>query len=85
MNDEANRVGPDRNEELQEAIRFIRRRLGLLIISHYVMALALTITVAAVFGWLVDYHSTDPLLWGGCLAGAAALGFLFGWIAKRRA
>ena len=85
MNDEASRVGPNREEELQEAIRFIRRRLGLLIVSHYVMALALAITVAAVFGWLVDYHSNDPLMYGGCLAGAAALGFLFGWIARRRA
>lgn len=85
MNDEASRAGPNREQELQEAIRFIRRRLGLLIVAHYVMALALTITVAVVFGNLVDYHAADPLMYGGCLAGAAALGFLFGWIARRRA
>jgi hypothetical protein len=84
MNDEVNRVGPNRDEELQEAIRFIRRRLGLLIVSNYVLALALTITVAVVFGNLVDYHAADPLMYGGCLAGAAALGFVFGWIAGRR-
>jgi hypothetical protein len=84
MKDEMNRVGPDRDEDVQHAIRFIRRRLGLLIVSNYVLALALTITVAAVFGNLVDYHATDPLMFGGCLAGAAALGFFFGWIARRR-
>jgi len=84
MNDEASRVGPNRDEEVQEAIRFIRRRLGILIVSNYVLALALTVTVAVVFGDLVDYHATDPLMYGGCLAGAAALGFVFGWIAGRR-
>jgi len=84
MMDEASRVGPGRDEDLQEAIRFIRRRVGLLIVSNYVLALALTVTVAVVFGNLVDYHAADPLMYGGCLAGAAALGFVFGWIARRR-
>jgi hypothetical protein len=47
------------------------------------MTLALFVTVAAVFGNLVNYFNSDILLWGGCTAGAAVAGFFFGWFARR--
>ncbi len=73
------------NEDPLESLRFAGPQLVRLLVAVWAMTLALVVTVVLVFGNLVDYHAADPLMYGGALAGAAALGFLFGWIARRRA
>ena len=75
----------DPQAEVLETMRAVRRRLGWLTVAVCLMTLALILTVAAVFGSLVNYFGRDAMLWGGTTAGAAILGFFFGWLAGRRA
>jgi|GEM_PF-2720637 len=84
MNTEPNDVGPGRHVDLLEAIASMRRQLVRLTVVVSLMALALFVTVAAVFGNLVNYFNSDILLWGGSTAGAAVAGFFFGWFARRK-
>jgi hypothetical protein len=69
---------------LEAALQPVRRRLRQLTVAVVLMALALFLTCAAVFGNLVNWFARDPALFGGSLAGAAVVGFLFGWFARGR-
>lgn len=71
--------------DVAAGIEAIQRRLARLIFSVSLMTLVLILTVAAVFGNLVNYFSGDVLMWGGATTGAAILGFVLGWFARRRA
>jgi hypothetical protein len=84
MNDEVKTPRSDDHERLLEAMESVKRHLRLLIVFVSLMTLALILTVSAVFGNLVNYFSGDVMMWGGATAGAAVLGFLFGWFARRK-
>jgi hypothetical protein len=84
MNDEVKTSGPAEYARLLEGIESIKRRLARLTAAVSLMALALILTVSAVFGNLVNYFSGDVLMWGGATAGAAVLGFALGWFARRK-
>ena len=71
------------SDELHAVLQSLRRRMRTLTVAVLLMTLALLLTVAAVFGNIVDYHAGEPLLQGGVAVGAALLGFFFGWIARR--
>jgi len=85
MNDENHSQSPEHFAQLAASIETIQRRLTRLQVSVSLMTLILILTVAAVFGNLVNYFSGDVLMWGGATTGAAILGFVFGWFARRRA
>ncbi|MHB1038431.1 MAG: hypothetical protein ACYC35_28790 [Pirellulales bacterium] len=70
-------------QQLDERISAIQRRLRRLTVAVFLMALALLLCAAAIFGQLVNYFASDPLLYGGATAGAAVTGFVFGWLARR--
>ncbi len=70
-------------QELEDRIVAIQKRLRRVAVAVFVMALALLLCAAAIFGQLVNYFAGDPLLYGGATAGAAVTGFIFGWFAKR--
>ena len=76
---------PQGADDLRNQLQSVRSRLRGLTVAVMVMALMLTITVAAVFGSLVNWFAYDGLLYGGATACAALLGFAVGWIARRRA
>jgi uncharacterized membrane protein (DUF485 family) len=69
--------------ELQAVLQSLRRRMRALTVAVLLMTLALLLTVAVMFGYVVDFHAGEALLQGGVAVGAALLGFLFGWIARR--
>jgi len=77
-------VNPKDHEQLLDGIESIKRHLRRLIVSVSLMVLALILTVAAVFGNLVNFFGGDSLMWGGATAGAAVLGFVVGWLARRK-
>jgi hypothetical protein len=56
----------------------IRRRVQGLTVAVVLMALAVFVLTAAVFGYLVDFHGGEGLLVGSTAIGTAVLGFLFG-------
>ena len=61
------------------------RRLRVLTVAVILLTLAALLLTMSVYGSLVNYFSTDALLFGGATVGAALLGFGFGWFARRRA
>ena len=71
-------------EDPLESLTFVRRRLVWFAAALSAMTLALAVVATLVFNELVEYHAGDPLMYGGSLAGAAALSFVCGWIARRR-
>ncbi len=79
-----NERGAPRLDDPAWLLHSLRRRLRQLTVAVVLMTLALFLTCAAVFGHLVNYFSGDPALYGGSLAGAAIVGFLFGWFARGR-
>lgn len=72
-------------DELRRALQGVRRQLRRLTVAAFLMVLLLILTVASVFGYLVDYHGGEPALFGGATVGAALLGFGLGWVARRKA
>ncbi len=72
-------------DEVLAMLQSIRRRMRVQTVAIIIMALALMLTAAAVFGSLVNYFAGDPMVFGSLTAGAAILGFVCGWIARRRA
>ena len=76
---------PQDSDELRDQLQSVGSRLRGLTLAVIVMALMLTITVAAVFGSLVNWFAYDGLLYGGATACAALLGFAAGWLARRSA
>ena len=63
----------------------IRRRLAWLTAAVFLTALALLFTVAAVLGAVIDFHAGEGILIAGTCTGGAVMGFVFGWLAARRA
>jgi membrane associated rhomboid family serine protease len=71
-------------QEVAEELRRLRRSVRRLTVLTALLTLAVFLCSAAVFGELVNYFSFDPILYGGVAAGAAVLGFVFGFVAGRR-
>jgi hypothetical protein len=69
--------------EIDRQLRLMRRRLAWLTVAVFGMALAMLMTVAAVFGAVIDFHYGEGILIGGACAGGVAMGFVFGWLARR--
>ncbi len=84
MNDEPYSQLHAQLTQLASGIESLQRRVARLTVSVSVMTMILILTVAAVFGNLVNYFSGDVLMWGGATTGAAILGFVCGWFARRR-
>ena len=76
---------PKREEEILQALQSVRSRLSRLTVAVMLMVLAVLLSTVAVFGQLVNYFASDPLLWGAIGVGGALAGFVLGWIAGRRA
>ena len=74
-----------RPDELHDVLQLVQRRLRRLTVAVLLLTLMLMLTVAAVFGELVNWFAGDPLMFGGVAVGTALLGFGFGWFAGRRA
>lgn len=70
-------------ERVATELEALRRSLRRLVILNALLTLAVFLLAAAVFGYLVNYFSFEPLLVGGGAAGSAVLGFLVGLIARR--
>ena len=87
MSDESTieRGDPNQQGDLRVALAAVERRLRRLTVAVMLMTLVLILTVAAVFGELVNYFGGDAMLFGGTSIGAALMGFGFGWMARRRA
>jgi membrane associated rhomboid family serine protease len=77
-----------RSQEWVPVLQSLRWWLRALTIAVVLMTLALLLTVAAVFGSLVNYFDGAASLFGGVAIGAAVLGFGFGvlagWLARRQ-
>lgn len=71
-------------QEVAAELRTLRRSIRRLTVVVSLLTLAVFLCSAAVFGDLINYFSFDPMLYGGVGAGAAILGFIFGFIAGRR-
>ncbi len=70
--------------ELRRMLRSICARLRQLTVAVVLMALALFTFTAVGYGYLVEYHSMEPLLLGSALSAAALVGFGCGFFAGRR-
>ncbi len=64
-------------------LRRIEQRLRWLTVAVFLVALALLFNVAAVFGAIIEFHAGEGILIGSASAGAAVMGFVFGWLARR--
>ena len=62
----------------------IRRRLGMLSVTVCVLILAVLLEASAVYGSLINYFAGDAQLYVAATIGAAAIGFILGWIARSR-
>jgi len=82
------RPDPDSPASQRPLLESIYRRVQALTVAVVLMALASFLAVAAVFGYLVDFHGGEALLVGGTAVGTAVLGFLFGlgvgWLVRRQ-
>ncbi len=61
----------------------IQKRLAWLTTAVFAVALALLFTVASVFGHEIDFHYGESLLVASACTGGVAMGFVFGWLARR--
>jgi Protein of unknown function (DUF2721) len=68
---------------LKSELASIRRRLSWLTTAVFLVAFALLLVVATVFGYLVDFHAGESKLVAGACTAGTAMGFLFGWLARR--
>jgi len=82
MNNHEAKAGTELQEVLR-AVESLRRSVRAFTVAVLLMALALLLTVAVLYGYLVDYHAGEALLQGGVAVGAALLGFGCGWLAGR--
>jgi hypothetical protein len=67
----------------ETAYGLVAQRLKWLTVAVFLMALALLFTVAAVLGYIIDFHAGEGILIGGTATGGALMGFAFGWLARR--
>ena len=63
----------------------MRRRLTWLTAAVFLVALALLLFVAGLLSGEIDYHYGEYKLIAGACTGGVVMGFLFGWLAARRA
>jgi hypothetical protein len=68
---------------IEDQLVGIRKRLTWLTVAVFFVAAALLLFVAAVLGALIDFHYGESLLIAGTCTGGVAMGFLFGWLARR--
>ncbi len=61
----------------------IQKRLVWLTTAVFAVALALLFTVAAIFSVEIDFHYGESLLIASACTGGVAMGFVFGWLARR--
>jgi hypothetical protein len=66
----------------------VHGRVRALTVAVVLMALALFLVVAVVFGYLVEFHGGEAVLVGATAVGTAVLGFFFGlgvgWFVGRK-
>jgi hypothetical protein len=72
-------------DDTQKLLKSIRGRLRTLTVVTILLALAVFLCVATVFGYLVNYFAAEAILRAGALCGVAVLAFFCGWLARRRA
>ena len=72
-------------DDTQKLLKSVRSRLRTLTVVTMLLALAVFLSVATVFGYLVNYFAVEALLRGAVIGGVAVLAFFFGWLAGRRA
>ena len=70
-------------EQVADELRRLRRAVRWLAGLTVFLALAAILCAAAVFGSLVNYVGLDVAIYGGSTAGAAILGFVFGFFVGR--
>lgn len=77
---------PESNQarELREILLALERRVRALTVTVVLLALAVFLLTAAVYGSLVNYFAGDPALFGGASVGGVVLGFAVGWFARKR-
>ena len=75
---------PKQPDESLAMLESMRARLRQLTIAVVLLALAVLLCGAAVFGFLTNYFGGDATLRGSIAGGAALLGFFFGLFAGRR-
>ena len=75
---------PETHTDALSLLQQLHRRVQRLTVAVVVLILAVLLNTAAIYGDLVNYFGRDRMLQGGAAAGAAALGFLFGWFARGR-
>ncbi len=61
----------------------VNRRMIWLTTAMFAVALALLLTVAGLLGYVIDFHAGESLLVAGACTGGTAMGFVFGWLARR--
>ncbi len=74
---------PSAQQHLADDIVAIRRRLSWLTVAVFLVALTLLLFVAAVLSKEIDFHYGESKLIAGACTGGVAMGFLFGWLARR--
>lgn len=67
-----------------DLLQTIRRRIGWLSVTVCILVLAVLLQACSVYGYLVNYFGVDAQLHVAATIGAAALGFIVGWIARGR-
>ena len=70
-------------EQVADELRRLRRAVRWLAGLTVFLALAAILCAAAVFGSLVNYVGLAVAIYGGSTAGAAILGFVFGFFVGR--
>src|SRR5213595_1676776 len=68
---------------LEVQLRRLVKWLRWLTVAVFLMAVALLLTLAAIFGYELDFHSHESILVAGASTGGVVMGFLFGWLARR--
>ncbi|HEY2827647.1 MAG TPA: hypothetical protein VGJ04_08615 [Pirellulales bacterium] len=71
--------------KLETELVSLRRRLTWLTAAVFLVALALLLFVAGFLSGEIDYHYGEYKLIAGACTGGTVMGFLFGWLAARRA
>jgi hypothetical protein len=72
-------------DDLRTMIGAIHRRVRALTVAVLLMALLLALCAAAVYGSLINYFDGDAAMFGATSVGAALVGFVLGWFARRKA
>ncbi|HZZ29827.1 MAG TPA: hypothetical protein VFE46_17660 [Pirellulales bacterium] len=77
-------AAPPDLQKMELQLMAIRRRLTWLTAAVFFVALALLLFVAGVLSSEIDFHYGESKLIAGACTGGVAMGFLFGWLARRQ-